>query len=412
MIDHANTQGRRICRWAGVAMVLGLAAAEASGQCHAVTNLGTLPGASEIHVRDLNSAGQVVGYALTSAYQAFLYSGGTMFNLGALGGVESYAHGINDAGQVVGSAQIITGEMHAFLYAADTMIDLHPVGSSQSAAIAINNAGQVAGYNLTAAGECHAFVWQNGILSDIGAIGLTSCEIWDINALGEIVGVLQTVSAELHAFAWTSTLGIVDLGTLGGVESHPYRISDTGQIVGATLTGQVNTQNSPITQAFLYRGGGVTQLGTLGGESSAALGVNNIGQVVGGAETSTGERHAFLFDANSGMQDLNALISPTSGWGLQSANVINDAGWIAGVGVFGGQQRAFLLTPAQSDANGDGVADACEAAVDTTQSTTSSFLPTCGRGVLPVTLLMVVAFVSLRMGGHTRRRLVIRRRGS
>ena len=45
------------------------------------------------------------------------------------------------------------------------------------------------------------------------------------------------------------------------------------------------------------------------------------------------------------MIDLNLLIPPDSGWILQSAAGINDAGQIVGNGLFGSEQTAFLLTP-------------------------------------------------------------------
>jgi hypothetical protein len=45
------------------------------------------------------------------------------------------------------------------------------------------------------------------------------------------------------------------------------------------------------------------------------------------------------------MVDLNSLISPLSGWVLDRGFGINDVGQITGIGVIGGEQHAFLLTP-------------------------------------------------------------------
>jgi probable HAF family extracellular repeat protein len=46
------------------------------------------------------------------------------------------------------------------------------------------------------------------------------------------------------------------------------------------------------------------------------------------------------------MLDLNKLIPPNSGWELDVANGINDAGEIVGYGTRNGTNlRAFLLTP-------------------------------------------------------------------
>jgi probable HAF family extracellular repeat protein len=51
--------------------------------------------------------GQVVGYAASAspAYHALVWQNGTMTDVGTLGGSDSYTHGINDAGQIVGQAR-------------------------------------------------------------------------------------------------------------------------------------------------------------------------------------------------------------------------------------------------------------------------------------------------------------------
>ena len=69
---------------------------------YTATPLGTLGGTnSEGHA--INSSGQVTGVSLTTgdaAYRAFLYSGGSMINLGTLGGnFYSEGLGINDSGR-------------------------------------------------------------------------------------------------------------------------------------------------------------------------------------------------------------------------------------------------------------------------------------------------------------------------
>jgi probable HAF family extracellular repeat protein len=89
-----------------------------------IQDLGTLGGAVS-HAFGVNSAGQVVGYSWitvgSSTRRAFLYTGGTMQNLGTLsGGTNSTAYGINEAGDVVGESSTSTPNgifNHAFLYA-------------------------------------------------------------------------------------------------------------------------------------------------------------------------------------------------------------------------------------------------------------------------------------------------------
>jgi probable HAF family extracellular repeat protein len=80
----------------------------------------------------INSAGQVVGGFYTGSGYALLYSGGTMQDLGTLGGSPSGAYGINATGQVVGYSSIASGDQHAFLYSGSAMQDLGTLGRSYS----------------------------------------------------------------------------------------------------------------------------------------------------------------------------------------------------------------------------------------------------------------------------------------
>jgi probable HAF family extracellular repeat protein len=87
--------------------------------------------------------------------------------------------------------------------------------------------------------------------------------------------------------------------------------------------------------------------GPLDGNFSLAYAINNAGQILGDAATADGESRAFLYTAEEGMIDLNTLIDLPSGWVIEDAHGINDAGWIAATGYNADEDlsRAFLLTP-------------------------------------------------------------------
>jgi probable HAF family extracellular repeat protein len=84
-----------------------------------------------------------------------------------------------------------------------------------------------------------------------------------------------------------------------------------------------------------------------GAKQSWGFGINRAGVVVGKMQVPGGQFvnfHAFV-TVNGKMTDLNTLIPPGSGWVLDEAYSINDAGQITGYGEHNGQTRGFLLTP-------------------------------------------------------------------
>ena len=93
-----------------------------AGIIYHVTDLGTLGGTSS-EATAINDLGQVVGYATTTgnspAFHAF-YSGGSVTDLGTFGGpANSFAYGINNAGQIAGQST-----MRPSLYSGGAMIGL------------------------------------------------------------------------------------------------------------------------------------------------------------------------------------------------------------------------------------------------------------------------------------------------
>ena len=256
-----------------------------------------------------------------------------MTDLGTLGGHDSFGWGINASGQVVGQAY--TGadwSYNAFLYSNGTMTDLGP-GTARG----INDSGQVVGEGDNG----HAFLYTNGTMTDLGTLGSSSSEANGINASGQVVGYSHTsILYQTHAFLYSNGT-MTDLGTLpGGSQSQANGINAGGQVVGWS------DRSGGYSRAFLYSNGTMTDLGTLGGLDSEAYGINASGQVVGYSEINGGsDIRAFLY-SNGTMTDLNSLIDPACGWTLLDAYAINDSGQIVGTaGNATGQTYAFLLTP-------------------------------------------------------------------
>jgi probable HAF family extracellular repeat protein len=121
--------------------------------------------------------------------------------------------------------------------------------------------------------------------------------------------------------AHAPTYTIIDLGTLSADSfSYGAAINTRGQVVGGSTTAA-----GSLPHAFLWEAGtGMQDLDTLGCLLSDASGINARGQVVGFC-TRSGAYHAFLWEAGTSMQDLGTLGGESS-----TANSINARGQIVG----------------------------------------------------------------------------------
>ena len=324
--------------WILLLSIPGLAAAS-----YTVMDLGTLGGVGT-QALGINGSGQIAGESATATGQthAFLYGGGQMSDLNPHGSSFSLASAINPSGQACG--YYYTTSYQAFRWTAGKIRDLGTLGGEYAAAYAINSGGDVCGSSYTKANREHAFLWTGRRMTDLGTLGGEYSTARGINASDQVVGYAYLPNGGYHAFLYGGG-AMRDLGTMGGDYSSASAINDAGQIVGQAA-GPGNTK----IHAFLLSGAGQMQdLGDLGGNISEAAALNSTGTVVVGkavVPSNTGfvVYHAFVW-SGGGMQDLNNLIS-ASGWMLQEARGVNDAGQIVGIGILNGEVRGFLLNPA------------------------------------------------------------------
>jgi len=322
----------------------------ALAQTYNVTEIGSLGGTqgSFTNWGAVNDSGQVTGYSYLSGSQtptAFVYSNGTIQNLGASSTSQGY--GINDAGQVTG----VTGTC-GFVTNAGVIEELNNLlakcgaqAADSSTGVGINSAGHVAGYSSFTGGYVHAVYFAEGKIKDLGTLGGNNSYAYGVNSSGQVTGYSETAAGANHAFI-THGGGLTDLGTLGGDSSIGYAINASGLV-----TGSSQIAGNAATHPFLFNKGVMHNLGGLGGTAGSGLAINSSGQIVGYATLPSGHSRAFLFSGGK-LVNLNTLIDPSDALApyvtLISATGISETGFIAANGIdirYPGVNQVFLLTP-------------------------------------------------------------------
>ncbi len=250
-----------------------------------VVSLGTFT------ARGVSPAGNVVGYlrstgiANTAVDHACRLDGGSLTDLGTLGGADSYAFATNTAGQIVGLSWLVGDQQtRATLWQGTPLQvrDLGTIGGTRSIAYAINDMNQITGGSQNGSG-----LWR-AVRFDLDAAGVVLARV--------NLGALPTGSA---VAPWSMARAINNSATTVGISSG---------------------------KAFVQKGSGAMQdLATLVApvssmQLSGAWAVNDSGQIAASGYGPLGEERAILLtpcdaDANrDGSLDVPDIFTFLSLW--------------------------------------------------------------------------------------------------
>ncbi len=246
-----------------------------------------------------------------------------------LNGSQSTAYAINNRGQVAGSSQVENGATsRAVVWTNDKPRDLGVNAGDASFATTINNAGEVAGVyeGLSGSFTSGAFTWCGGKTSYLPGLGGASWRAKDVNNLGIAAGVAQISTGISHPVEWDKSGKIHDLGVLPGtLGTEAVAINDYGQAVGTDSISPL------LSEAVLYQDGKVIDLNTLvpadfGYRLFDALDINDAGQILVAGESKT-DSQLFLLSPDLTARPINQIASVPEPAGI--ATVMAAAGILA-----------------------------------------------------------------------------------
>lgn len=196
------------------------------------SDLGNFGLALDTVANGINSAGAIVGgsSAMPSMVQhAYRWTPAGIEDLHQLGG-SSEAFDINNTGQIVGTFEGAATRAFVLTYGG-TMIDLGTLGGASAEARAVNDSGVIVGSSDRSDGFRHAFKYDRGEMTDLGAFPGSESHAWGINSHGVVVG-----DSGGKAVMFTDAK-VIDLNSLlpqgsGWLLSVARGINDAGQITG------------------------------------------------------------------------------------------------------------------------------------------------------------------------------------
>jgi Laminin G domain len=216
---------------------------------------GTTNANGDTFADDINNQGLIVGTYNSNAnnsngYQGYLYdpTHNTFTTIAdPLGTHGTFAQGLNDFGQIVGSYTDAHGVQHGYVDSGGTFITIDdPLGINGTAINGINNSGQVVGYYVDSSGATHGFEASlNEITATIGAPDtLTTLSVSDAAAGNASIQVTLSVGHGALNLGSTTDLTVSGLGSGSVVLTGTQSAIDTALASGVSYATNLTAQGA------------------------------------------------------------------------------------------------------------------------------------------------------------------------
>jgi probable HAF family extracellular repeat protein len=188
------------------------------------------PNAQHSYVFAINNTGQMLGScACNGGTQGFVTNGQDFTFIAFSGSAVTWAYGINDLGQIVGSYEGTDGFRRAFTKNGQVFTTIVPPNSFNSSATGINNDGDIVGSYFVSGHTVRGFAYANGKLINVDFPGPDGAIVYSLNDRRQLVGNL---GKSLRAFAYFQ--GKINTVVFpNAYYTSAYGINLNGDIVGS-----------------------------------------------------------------------------------------------------------------------------------------------------------------------------------
>jgi probable HAF family extracellular repeat protein len=160
-------------------------------------------------------------------------------DLGSFGGPTAQGNGARNA-YIAGQADTPNTSRAVLSFQGGSIQDLGDLGGGFAWATDVNEGGDAVGGSMIAGGFSRAVLWTAGTIVDLGTLGGDHSYSVAIADSGQVIGISYNKLGELRGFSWTPKAGMIELDTLGGDRSEAFAVNEDGIVAGSARDANGN----------------------------------------------------------------------------------------------------------------------------------------------------------------------------